>query len=131
MANNFYISRVGMRDSLAAWRMESIAITCMSDFNRRFARTGNQLTIFAPRQKHGIAAVIRSTQNLHENRISSLSRLSDLLGYPRDSNYSLETGEITPTDRIYLCVSLEIPCLKYNNLIILIFFFQKYLILII
>lgn len=64
MANNFYISRVGMRASLAARRMESIAVTCMSDFNVRFARTGNQLTIFAPRQKHGIAAVIRGTQRI-------------------------------------------------------------------
>lgn len=44
-----------------AQRVKSIAATCNSDFDVRFARAGNQLMIFAPRQRHGIAAVTRGT----------------------------------------------------------------------
>lgn len=65
--------------------LESIAGTHSSGFNVRFARAENQLAMFAPRQRHEIAAaavLARSTQRIF-TRIEFLRvPLSDLARLP-------------------------------------------------
>lgn len=105
---NFYISCVKVVYS-ATQRVKSIAATCSSDFDVRFARAGNRLMIFAPRQRHGIAAVTRGTQKI-STRIEFL-RFRDCWIYSVTLGIQIirrDDGDNAVTNRTFLCVLLEI-----------------------
>jgi len=59
---DFYIFHIETYDSFVARRIESIASIRSTDFNVRFARSENQLEIFALRQIRGIVAANRNTR---------------------------------------------------------------------
>lgn len=100
--------------------MESIAATCSSDFDVRFARARNRLTIFAPHQRHGIAAVTRGTQKI-STRIEFL-RFRDCRIYSVTLGIQIirrDDGDNAVTNRTFLCVLLEITRPKHTSILLL------------